>query len=383
MRVTVAPELLTWASDRAGLNADLLSRHFPKYEEWLQGVTQPTLKQLESFAQKTHVALGLFFLPEPPQEQLPIPDFRTMDALSITEPSSDLLETIYLCQQKQDWYRDYQQTQGFDTVDFVGSATLAAGVIETAAKISQLIQFESAQRQQVRNWTDALRLFIDQIESQGILVMVNGVVGSNNKRKLDPQEFRGFALVDRIAPLIFINGSDTKAAQIFTLAHELAHIWLGESGLSDIQSNDTDTESQIERWCNQVAAELLVPLADISQHYKAENPLTMEMDRLAKRYKVSTLVILRRIYDLGVISPETLWKTYHEELARLKKLARLGDGGGDFYRTLGVRASKRFINALVNHTMEGQTLFRDAFKMLGIKKSATFYEISRQFGGRA
>ncbi len=380
MRVTVKPELLTWASKRAGLNADLLLHYFPKYEEWLQGVTQPTLKQLESFAQKTHVSLGMFFLPEPPQEQLPIPDFRIMDALSVAELSSNLLETIYQCQQKQDWYRDYQQTQGFDTIGFVGSATLSDEVTETAGKICQTIQFEPAQRQQARTWTEALRLFIEQIESQAILVMVNGVVGSNNRRKLDPQEFRGFALVDKIAPLVFVNGSDTKAAQMFTLAHELAHIWLGESGISNIQSSDTHTESQVERWCNQVAAELLVPLADISQHYKADHPLTTEMDKLSKQYKVSTLVILRRIYDLGAISHETLWQTYSEELERLKKLTRQSDSSGDFYRTLGVRVSKRFTNALVNHTLEGQTLFRDAFKLLGIKKVATFYEISRQFG---
>lgn len=383
MRVIVAPELLTWASERAGLNADFLLHYFPKYEEWLHGITQPTLKQLESFAQKTHVSLGMLFLPEPPQEQLPIQDFRIMDALTVGEPSTDLLETIYQCQQKQDWYRDFQQTHGFDTIGFVGSATLSDEVTETAGKISKIIQFEPAQRQQVRTWAEALRLFIEQIESQFILVMVNGVVGSNNRRKLDPQEFRGFALVDKITPLIFINGNDTKAAQMFSLAHELAHIWLGESGISNIQSNDTHTESQVERWCNQVAAELLVPLADISQHYKAENPLTAEMEKLAKRYKVSTLVILRSIYDLGAISHETLWQTYSEELQRLKKLTRQGDSGGNFYRTLGVRVSKRFTTALVNHTREGQTLFRDAFKMRGIKKTATFYEISRQFGGHS
>ncbi len=383
MRVTVAPELLTWASERAGLNTDFLLHYFPKYKEWLHGITQPTLKQLESFAQKTHVSLGMLFLPEPPQEQLPIPDFRIMDALTIGEPSTDLQETIYQCQQKQDRYRNYQQTQGFDTIGFVGSATLSDDVTETAGKISKLIQFEPTQRQQARTWTEALRLFIEQIECQSVLVMINGVVGSNNRRKLDPQEFRGFALVDKIAPLIFINGNDTKAAQMFSLAHELAHIWLGESGISNIQSNDTHTESQVERWCNQVAAELLVPLADISQHYKAENPLSTEMEKLAKRYKVSTLVILRSIYDLGAISHETLWQTYNEELQRLKKLTRQGDSGGDFYRTLSVRVSKRFTAALVNHTLEGQTLFRDAFKMLGIKKTATFYEISRQFGGHS
>ncbi len=379
MRISVQPEMLTWARQRARLDIDNLLNRFPKFNEWEQGVSQPILKQLEVFANKTHLPLGTFFLPEPPKEEIPIPDFRTMASVPYDQPTPDLLETIYICQQRQEWYRDYLRMQRTEELAFVGKTTIEAEIIEVAADIRKTIDFDLEQRQQVRTWTDALRLFIEQVEKHGVLVMVSGVVGSNNYRKLDPEEFRGFALVDEFASLIFINSNDTKSAKMFTLAHELAHIWLGESGISNIQAEKIPDE-KTERWCNLVAAELLVPLEDLNNSYNADSELNVEMEQLARRYKVSTLVILRRIFDLGAISRDIFWETWNTELEKLLRIERRSGDGGDFYRTLGVRISKRFASALVSSTLEGQTLFRDAFKMLGIKKNATFYEIVKKLG---
>lgn len=378
-RVTVNPDMLYWAMGRVGLPADALSHKFPKLGEWLRGDLAPTLKQLEAFASATHTAIGYLFLPEPPVETLPIPDFRTMPHARMDQPSPDLLDTLYLCQQRQAWYRDYARLHGEEQLDFVGLVSTHNEVVSVAADIRRTIGFDLAARSNLPTWSEALHHFISQVEGMGALVMVSGIVGSNTHRSLDPEEFRGFALVDDLAPLIFINGSDSKAAQMFTLAHELAHIWLGESGVSDAMAAALPDETT-ERWCNEVAAEVLTPLAAVREAHSPGADLQGEIQQLARRFKVSTLVVLRRLFDVGALDQETLWEAYHEELARLRKLAGSSSGGGDFYNNLGARVSKRFARALLSSTLEGQTLFQDAFRMLGIRKTATFYEEARRLG---
>ena len=309
IRVEIKPELLTWARERADYDPDALAHRFPKLVAWEQGTVKPTLKQLEEFARATHTPVGFLFLSEPPIEHIPIPDFRTVGNRHLDRPSPDLLDMIYLCQQRQEWYRDFARSERQPAPPFVGSATLKSNVESTAANMRNALNFDIEQRRQLPTWTDALRLFIEQADGMGIMVMCSGVVLNNNSRHLDPDEFRGFALSDDLAPLVFINGADTKAAQMFTLAHELAHIWLGQSAVSDAQASHV-SEHLVERWCNQVAAELLVPIAVLRSDYRDDSDLETEVNRLARRFKVSTLVILRRIYDAGGLTKESFRQAY-------------------------------------------------------------------------
>ena len=377
MRVEVKPSLLRWARYRAGLDLDDLARRFPRLADWESGERRPTIRQLEEFAKATRTPVGYLFLTEPPTERVPIPDFRTIGNRRIEHPSPDLLDTIYLCQQRQEWYRDFARSQGDESLRFVGSATLRNDVQETAALIRDQLGFDLDARRQMPTWTEALRRFIEQADAIGVLVMVNGIVSNNNYRKLDPDEFRGFALSDPLAPLVFINGADTKAAQMFTLAHEIAHIWLGQSALSDIAPISMPTHD-VERWCNEVAAELLVPLAVLRSEIRRNEELRDALDRLARRFKVSTLVILRRIHDAGVLKKDQFWRAYQQELDRLSAIAK--SSGGDFYLTQAARVGKRFARALVTSTLEGQTLHRDAFRLLGFSKLATFRELGHSLG---
>jgi Zn-dependent peptidase ImmA (M78 family)/transcriptional regulator with XRE-family HTH domain len=377
MRVDINPKLLRWARERAGLTPDDLAGAFPKLRLWESREAQPTLKQLERFARVTHAPVGYLFLQEPPVETLPIPDFRTVGGRTLHRLSPDLLDTVHICQQRQEWYRDYMRASVEDRLAFVGSAVVTDGVVETAGRMREALAFDVAARRELHTWEAALRQFIGQADALGVLVMCNGVVMNNNRRRLDPDEFRGFAMADPWAPLVFVNGADTKAAQMFTLAHELAHIWLGQSGVSDAQPS-VRPGHRVERWCNEVAAELLVPLAIIRREYREEAELWSEVRRLARYFKVSTLVILRRIRDTGGLTDSQFQSAYSQELARLKALPK--GSGGDFYLTQGARIGKRFARALVASTLEGQTLHRDAFRMLGFSKLSTFRELGRSLG---
>jgi Zn-dependent peptidase ImmA (M78 family)/transcriptional regulator with XRE-family HTH domain len=380
MRVEVKPELLRWAAERAGLSAGVLARRVPQFSAWERGEAAPTLKQLERFAQATHAPVGYLFLPQPPVERVPIPDFRTLRAEQPARPSPDLLDTLYICQQRQEWYRDFARASGEERLAFVGSARVTDDVDVTAASMRAALGFDLEARRQMPTWTDALRRFIEQADALGVLVMVSGVVGSNNRRKLDPDEFRGFTLSDPVAPLVFINGADTKAAQMFTLAHEMAHIWLGESALSDAAPGASPTH-RVERWCNQGAAELLVPSAALRTDYRPDSELSGEMLRLAGRFKVSSLEILRRLHDAGALTPQQFWAAYEAEVRHLRGLRK--GSGGDFYLTLGARVGKRFARALVASTLEGRSSFTEAFRLLGFRKMATFRDLGRSLGVQA
>jgi Zn-dependent peptidase ImmA (M78 family) len=337
---------------------------------------------LEKFASATHTPIGYLFLSTPPEEPLPVPDFRTIGDAEIGHASPNLLDTIYQCQQRQDWYRDYARVNREDPIPFVGSLAVGSDVVAAATEMRQTLQFAPEERG--GSWSEAFRLLAEEADRHRVLVMVNGVVGSNTHRKLDPDEFRGFALADDLASVVFINGADTKAAQIFTLAHELVHIWLGESAVSDADMVRTSSNAT-ERWCNQVAAEFLVPAAALRAFALDRDNITGSLELLAKRFKVSTLVALRRLYDTRFITEAQYHDKFSDELTRI--LAILderseGSTGGSFYNTQPVRMSKRFTRALIESNLEGQTLRRDAFEMRGFRKVSTFDGLAARMGVR-
>lgn len=357
--LTLSPSVLHWAAGEVGMTLREMADHLTpkKQDEILKG--HLTESQLTKFSKLSGVPLGYLFLPEPPAaRRLNIADFRTVQ---FAEPlSRDFFDTLEDIQFKQDWYRDYLERQGAASLPFIGGCSGQTQPQTIADNIRAWLEFATLDRTQLRNADELYGELVQRVERIGILVFKNGVVGNNGKRPLSVREFRGFALCDELAPVIFINGGDAPAAWLFTLAHELAHLWLGHSGVSDVSPR---TDNNAERLCNQVAAEVLVPELEFRSFWErcllqGDAPeIAISQGRL--HFKVSELVIARRSLDLGFITYEL-----YERYAIITK--KKGSGGGDFYATLRVRNSKTFTAKVAALAAAGSISFREASKLLRI-----------------
>jgi len=362
-KVAVKSDLISWARERSGLTINALVKRFPKFREWERGEAL-TLRQLEALAKTTSTPLGYFFLPEPPEEKLTIPDYRTVPGAQVRRPSPNLLETVQTMQQRQGWMRDFLIEQGQEPLAFVGSVTLQDNPDQVASKIRSVLSLPNDWARREPTWTEALRALREEAEDAGILVVINGIVGNSTRRKLDVNEFRGFVLADEYAPLIFVNGADARAAQMFTLAHELAHLWIGRGGIFNFEAMQPAND-EVELFCNRAAAEFLVPAAELRASWAEAQEVDEPFQFLARHFKVSPLVAARRSLDLGLLArPEffEFYRKYQEDERRQKPKS----SGGDFYATQGTRIGERFGHAVIRAVKEGRLLYRDAYRLTGL-----------------
>jgi Zn-dependent peptidase ImmA (M78 family) len=377
-RVEVKPELLRWACERARIDALELSARFPQVAAWERGERQPTFKQLEAFAKTTHTPLGYFFLPEPPIERLPIQDFRTLRE-NVVRPSADLLDTIYAMQRRQDWLREERRDAEGEPLDFVGSARLTDEPEAVGREMRRVVGLDNGWAAEVKTWTEAVGELRRRAEKLGVIAVINGVVGNNTSRTLDVDEFRGFALTDTYAPLIFVNGADAKSAQMFTLAHELAHVWLGPEGegLSGFEGIFPGNQ-RVERFCDRAAAEFLVPADELKRQWSAVGTKEDAFHRLARHFKVSPIVVGRRAMDLQLIGREAFFSFYNDYTQRERDQVKPA-GGGDFYNTQNTRLGQSFALAVMRAALEGRVSFKEAYDLTGLRGGA-FQEYGRRLG---
>jgi Zn-dependent peptidase ImmA (M78 family) len=274
--------------------------------------------------------------------------------------------------------RDFLIEEGEAPLAFVGRATLNSDPVEVAADIRRTLGFTDGWASQEKSWTDALTHLRQKIESAGILIVINGVVGNNTSRKLSPEEFRGFALCDSHAPLVFINGTDFKSAQMFTFAHELAHLWIGKDGVSNFEALQPPPVD-VETWCNRVAAEFLMPETEVHGSWEQARRAKEPFQALARLFKVSTIVAARRALDMGLIERKAFFDFYNAYLADERRKEASHPSGGSFWKNQNVRVGQRFGHAVVRAAREGRLLFREAYHLTGMH-GETFTKFAEHLG---
>ncbi len=357
--VDVKPELLRWAVNRSGKPAE---EYKEAVTDWIAGEAKPTYRQLEAFARRAMVPFGYLFLDEPPREELPVPDYRTRIDGGVQQPSPNLIETIFEMQRRQDWMREYLLEAGQEPLDFVGSANVGDKILPLAKRMRAGLNLNDDWAEQQSSYEEALRFLRERIEECGILIFINGIVGNNTKRKLDPDEFQGFVFIDDVAPLIFVNGSDYKVAQMFTVAHELAHIWTGQSALFDLTATQP-ANIDIEKYCNRVAAEFLVPASKLDEAWQLAPHGDQAFTSIARKFKVSPIVVARRAKDRQLISRDQFFGFYQRYMERERRQIERQQPGGNFWNTQNTRLGRRFGQAVISAAQEGRLSYSDAYDL--------------------
>ncbi|PRA26400.1 XRE family transcriptional regulator [Pseudomonas poae] len=359
----INPQILSWSRQRAGLSevqvAKGMTVKLERVAEWEGGQSLPTFNQAQKWAAIVHVPFGFLFLKTPPQDHLPLPDLRTVGGALPDKPSLNLMDTVRDVLRKQDWYLEYLQDHERSPLPFVGSFSSRSPIKDVVADIRRVLGVTDAFAR--LGYEDYVRALVSGAEDAGILVMRSGVALGNTHRKLDVSEFRGFAISNAMAPVVFINSADAPAARLFTLMHELAHIWIGSTGVSDGGAQGARPE---EAFCNAVAGEFLAPELVFRAHWSSDVYWEENLAPLTALFHVSALVIARRARDLGYINSDQYGAYYR----RILQAYRDKEGsGGDYYRTAAVRNSTRLSKAVLAEAQSGRILLRDAGKLLGVQ----------------
>jgi Zn-dependent peptidase ImmA (M78 family) len=387
VEVPINPEVVQWALDRAGLSIDQITKNFvdtAKIRSWQARQSQPTLAQAEVLAHRLRIPFPILLLDEVPKLELPIPDLRTVGGRLLRKPTTEFIDTVNAAVVRQNWYSEYVRASGHNPLPFVGQFNPKHNVGVVARSIRTALQIDERLRLQCKTWKDFLSKFAQRADAIGIVVMRNSVVHNDNSRHLHVDEFRGFAISDPFAPLVFVNSRDAKAAQIFTLAHELAHIWLGATGISNpspVKRLD-NLRVALEFTCNEIAAEVLVPRESFLAMWSTSKSDDINIKQLAAYYRVSSIVALRRASDLGKISAESFRKKARAEYARFKAIEEeeqeKQESKGNFWNLFAMRNGQRFTDAVATAAHSGTIPFIYASNLLGVK-AATLENYIKRF----
>ncbi|MEO5368614.1 MAG: XRE family transcriptional regulator [Magnetococcus sp. DMHC-1] len=377
----INPEVIAWARKTSRLSIEEAARKIGRTSEdilaWENGEKLPTLAQARKAAEVYKRPLALFYFPKPPKDFSVLKDYRRVPEGESEEFTPELAYLIRQTQNRQEWMREFLMAARVQPLGFVGSTNTKEEPIKLASKIRQAVGVTSEEISQTRTVDEALLLWITKTESLGIYVFQ---AGSMLGQIIPPSVARGFLLTDEYAPFIFLNYQDAKAARIFTLAHELVHLWIGEPGVSNLENSGPprNTKDRVEVYCNQVAAEILMPWDSFVIQWESMDPDAPQMERIAlaaNKFKVSREVVARRLLNMKKMNQEDYDKTieqyrdeWKKERLNIKEKNKKNDESAPVYHPMKLNSNgKSFSRTVISAYKRGELSGRDTSKLLDMK----------------
>ena len=357
-------QTLYYYVSKAHISLDELRKSVPDIELFLSGEKQPTFSHLSKIAKKINIPTGLLLLDNPVEVESRRLQFRTLNSTQLEGVSEELRDTIIEMESKQAFLREEIE----HTLDFIGSCSIHDNVLAVASKIRQELQLDKNFQEKIAEG-EMLSFLREKINKTGVFVFFNGKVGDNTNRPLSLKEFRGFVLSDDKAPIIFINQKDETNGKVFTLIHELVHLFVGSEEIF-VGAGDY-TSSKEEAFVNTVTSEILVPRDVFANAVeKAGDDYNDKIQFLAKKFRVSKMVIAIRLLEMKFINQaaflsiksklEEDFKGYQQR--KIQSLSK----GGDYYNNLHFRMDGRFFNYVQQALQQNKISYTDAFRIIGV-----------------
>ncbi len=361
-RIKINKEIYIWAIKESKKDFEEIKDKFKKIEDWISQEIYPTFRQIEDFANFLKVPLGYMFLDKPPKTNIIESEFRTIGN-KIPEISKELQDTLYSMGRKRDWLSEYRKEKGWGKLTPSSFADLDKKDFNTVSKLAkEYIDLDEFWYKEYRDNRLAFNYLRERLEDKGITVMQNGVVGSNNHRKLNVEEFRGFLLYDDIAPLIFINSNDSLTGKIFTLVHEYIHFLLQED---DVFTNENlEIENRDEGKINKITAEFLIPASHVEALWNDNKYEIEQIEEFSRLFHVSRLAVTIKLNDMSKVGQQTINKIKQQTETERRDSGLKSDGGGDYYRTSRSRFGNSFIRSVIQGAESGDISYTHAFRLL-------------------
>ncbi|EAC7024829.1 ImmA/IrrE family metallo-endopeptidase [Listeria monocytogenes] len=356
VRIEIDASVLSYYIHKSKVSLEQLQGKISDINLYLNGEKMPTFNQISNIAKTLNIPTGLLLIEKKLDTDQHRLSFRTLNSRNMEGMSFELRDTISEMQLKQDFLREEVEHE----LDFIGKYSIKDDYIEVVNGIRSYLDIPVFFQKKIAQ-KYIMTYLREKINQLGVFIFFNGKVKDNTHRNLDLNEFRGFVLSDKKAPLIFINQKDTKNGQLFTLVHELVHLFIGEEEIFNIAETKTGSRDKVETFVNKVTAELLVPMQEFVKHD------LFDTEVLSKTFKVSEYVIVRRLLDMNKITKIEYDNQINELEAKYEMIKNIDTkSGGDYNNNLKFRIDNSFFNYIQNAISQNKITYTEAFNIIGV-----------------